>query len=500
VSKKSREQLEHSRPLDVHKWSIYHEVNPFVYSIWNDYFSEKFDVSGRGKRAKQHPKYQLKVLLLDLYVAWKTEPDLLIGVGMSRTDYQVNSRYNEIHISQVLIQLINHAVEQKLIEKHVGNQSSGLRTRIWAAKRLIDIFKKINFSELYLSDYKDREVIVLNSDSATGGDKKAKPVDYDDEDFSEIPLMRKKLMLYNKLLDRTFIDIPTLQKPVIEKEYESKGKQEVHKISIDQASKFVRRIFYRENWAMGGRFHGGWWQRIPETWRKQIYIGDIATLEMDYSGLHVNLLYGLRNEQPVDDPYKLEALLDLEPDEQRKYVKSLALIAINATSEKKAFKAFRSDQPTGSKAKRYIDKELKIILDAFREKNTVIRDDICTDQGVRLMNIDGKITSSLIDHFTTRNIPILSVHDSYIIQHKYSSELAQRMDKAVAEQLGGFKVRIDRGTNIGIDQIKAFQNMDRANYQDYNYMYESIPNYKRTRGYNKRLRLFNKYKEEYLIQ
>lgn len=498
MSKKSREQLEHSRPLDVHKWSDYQEVNLFVSSIWDDYFSEKFDIGGRGRTPKQHPKYQLKVLLLDLYIAWKTDPDLLIGVGMSNTDYQANSRYNEIHISAVMIKLINHAVEQGLIERQIGNKSSGLRTRIWPTKRLINIFKKINFSGLYLSDYEDREVIILKSDSATEGDKKAKPVDYDDKDFPEIPVMRESLKLYNQLLNRTFIDIPTLQNPVIEKEYESKGKQKVRTISIDQTSKFVRRIFYRKNWEMGGRFHGGWWQQIHETWRKQIYIGNIATLEMDYSGLHVNLLYGLRNKQPVDDPYRLETLFDLEPDEQRKYVKSLVLKAINATSEKKAFQAFRDKQPTGSEAKRYKDKELRIILDAFKEKNPVISDDICTDQGVKLMNIDGKITSTLTDHFTTRNIPILSIHDSYIIQHPYSGDLAQMMDKAVAEQLGGFKVKIDRGTAIGIDEIRAFKNMDRANQQDYNSMYEHIPSYKKTEGYNKRLNLFKEHQEDHL--
>jgi len=72
------------------------------------------------------------------------------------------------------------------------------------------------------------------------------------------------------------------------------------------------------------------------------------------------------------------------------------------------------------------------------------------------------------------------------------------MDKAVAEQLGGFKVKIDRGTAIGIDEIRAFKNMDRANQQDYNSMYEHIPSYKKTEGYNKRLNLFKEHQEDHL--
>ena len=501
-ARKTREQLEYSRLLDVHKWSQHLEVNRFVYAIWGEYFRERFDVAGRGKRPKQHPKYQLKVLLLDLYVAWKTDPDLLIGVGMSKADYKAGSRYNEIHISAVMIDLINHAAEQGLIEKQTGSESSGLRTRIWPTNRLIDEFRQARFASLHISNHEDREVIVLNSQDFTELSKikpkrKSRSIEYNDSDFSEIQEMRRNLNLYNELLNKTFIDIPTLQNPVIEKRDESSGRETVHKIHVDQASKFVRRIFYRGSWNKGGRFHGGWWQQIPKEFRQQIYIDDISTLEMDYSGLHVNLLYGLKGVQPVDDPYTVETLNELESEEQRKYIKSLALMAINAESENKAFQAFRNEQPTGSIAKRYNNKQLRIMLDAFKEKNFVIRDDICTDIGVQLMNIDGKITSRLINHFTRRDIPILTIHDSYIVQNQYSCQLVQEMNRAATEELR-FQVRIDEGTGIGIDQIRAFQNMDRTNARDFDYMYQSIPNHTRTEEYNNRLRLFNEYQEEYL--
>jgi len=32
------EELEHSRPLDVHKWSDFKDVNAFIDVIWNDFF------------------------------------------------------------------------------------------------------------------------------------------------------------------------------------------------------------------------------------------------------------------------------------------------------------------------------------------------------------------------------------------------------------------------------------------------------------------------------
>ena len=32
------EELEHSRPLDVHKWSDYKHVNVFIDVIWDEFF------------------------------------------------------------------------------------------------------------------------------------------------------------------------------------------------------------------------------------------------------------------------------------------------------------------------------------------------------------------------------------------------------------------------------------------------------------------------------
>ena len=43
----------------------------------------------------------------------------------------------------------------------------------------------------------------------------------------------------------------------------------------------------------------------------------------------------------------------------------------------------------------------------------------------------------------------------------------------------------------GRDQVQAFKNMDRANTSDYSY--EAIPSYKRTVGYNKRLKRHNEW-------
>ena len=156
-------------------------------------------------------------------------------------------------------------------------------------------------------------------------------------------------------------------------------------------------------------------------------------------------------------------------------------MSINTKSPKAAFSAFRQDQQTGSVEKSLKDKQLQRLLDGFKEKHPVIADSIRTDKGVKLMAVDGRITARVINHFTKKQIPVLTVHDSYITPYTHTGELRRVMNDAVAEELKGFKINIDQ-EGAGIDQLQAFKNMDRTNALDYNH--SNVPSYSRTEGYD----------------
>jgi hypothetical protein len=254
----------------------------------------------------------------------------------------------------------------------------------------------------------------------------------------------------------------------------------------------VRRIFYRGSWKLGGRFHGGWWQQIKSDLRCQIYINDESTVEQDYSGLHINLLYGLKGLKAIKDPYTVDDLeLDMKPIEQRKCIKALALMTINAKTEKKAFGAFRDDQPKGSATKRFKDKTLKVMLESFKEKNPQIADDLCTDKGVELMAIDGRITAKIINHFTTKGIPVLTVHDSYITSNEHTGLVRTLMNRATSEELNGLIVDVGQ-EGVGVDQVRNFRNMGSTN--EYIDMYKLLRTDKRTEEYKHRLRQYTEYR------
>ena len=485
----------YSRPLDVHRWSDHPEATKLRDTIWNQYFKEKFLIGGKGNKAKSEPKKQFKILLLDLYVAWLDDPELSIGVGMSNSAFRTNHRYNALFISSKIIDIINHAHAAGLIDKKTGSEQSGKTTRIRASALLVTFFEQADLSLFDMTqEYPNKEVIVLSKHDFIEEKKKRIEVDYLDTDLESIPAMRQQLHDYNALIWRCHVDIPTLEEPLVEQPYWDKKAQEtkIKRIRLTQDNKFVRRLFYRADWNLGGRFHGGWWQNINSDLRKQIYINDRSTVEQDYSGLHVNLLYGLKGIQPpLGDHYLVEhLLLDFTAQEQREIVKELVLMAINAKTIKKAYQSFVNEQPKDSRQKKLNHKTLGLLLDAFKKKHPEIQEALGSDKGVELMHLDGRITAKVITHFTNKNIPILSIHDSYITQNQHTTELENVMNKVVAEELNGFKINIKQ-EGVGIDQVQAFKNQDRANALDYNY--DKVPSYKRTEGFKKRNKRHNEW-------
>ena len=461
---KTNTQLDYSKPLDVHKWSDYPEVNNFVNQIWDEYLSARFpEQAGRGKRPKGPRKQQFKVVLLDLYVAWKEDPDLLIGVSLENGAYKANSRYNKLHISNKLREVLRHLENIGLIGLHLGREGAKRSTRIWATEQLKNIFKEAKINLLMVNDHLDKEVIVLNNKEPNSKgeiSKKSKSVEYKDEDYCEIPRMREEIQNYNALLRKSFIDIGGLENPFYLDEYWD-PKQSVWKerrVAIGHTNKFVKKVFYRGSWQLGGRLHGGFWQQIGEEVRKKILINDFRTVELDFSGLHINIAYALEGLSPLTtDPYDVKLVFNVPKEEQRELVKSLSSICFNAQNEKKAFRAFRREQPAYSQEKRYKDKELERLLNAFKDKHKSIEKYLCSDKGVFLMNIDGAIASKVVKYFTDMNEPILSVHDSFICREQFKDELTRVMNEVVSETLQGYIVGI-KANKIVVDLSSRITN------------------------------------------
>ena len=212
----------------------------------------------------------------------------------------------------------------------------------------------------------------------------------------------------------------------------------------------------------------------------------------------MSIAYGLEGLQPPMDPYSLDTLFEpLSPAQQREAVKLLVLTAINAENKKSAFAAFRDEKnreqrhlPNDQKIS-FTDKLLTDLLNKFIIENKPIEHYLCADRGVELMAIDGRITTRIINHFTHRKIPVLTVHDSYVIQSEYEQQLIDQMALAAKAEIGDFLFK-KKQDQLSPSVLNAFKQMDnQINVMDgYQTIVDSVI---RTTGYRQRYARFARY-------
>ncbi|WP_157063857.1 hypothetical protein [Phaeobacter sp. 11ANDIMAR09] len=105
------------------------------------------------------------------------------------------------------------------------------------------------------------------------------------------------------------------------------------------------------------------------------------------------------------------------------------------------------------------NEQLETLLAAFLERSPHLADLLFTDQGGRLMGLDGRISEFVHRHFCELAVPVLSVHDSYLIDYTRVRELKRVM--AVASE---------RVCGVALPTSNQFYGLDEADpeyVQDY---------------------------------
>ena len=424
----------YSRSLDVHRWSDHPEVKGLTEKVWAEAGLDGL-VKGPGPKPKQPYREQLKVILLDLYVAWLEDPELSIGVAMGVSAWNVGSRYNALHISKKILDLIPELEASGLIDLSRGSYSGpgakGNRTtRIRASAKLQQWFTDARLERRHIVRAHDEEIIILKD---TDDHENARPIEYVDTTLTN--QMRADLRSYNDLIASSFIDMRTLQEPVL-RISDSNGA--IRSIILDADACRTRRIFSRGSWDLNGRFYGGWWQRIGSELRRNIMINNEPTIEVDFQGLHIAMLYAKEGRDMVHDPYQIDvdSFSAYPPPLVRKLVKSLTLKAINAKDKRSAYQAFRGSYSDTNAGSNLTNDELDCLMGAFVGRNPCVERYLFDDQGIRLMRLDADITARIHNHFTQKGIPVLSVHDSYIVAVDHVDELRQVMVEASEAVVG----------------------------------------------------------------
>jgi len=482
---------EHSTQLDVHTWSNHQELNLLVDRMWSAFgLTRQQAITAKGNRKGTDPKRVLKVLLVHLYATYLDDPTLWTGISRSKNSYAPTSRYNKLHISFKLVQIIDYMRELNYLDFVMGSNDRtyngwhSFNSRILPSNILKAEFAKCTATLFDIDKHKNEVAVVLsdfetdtegNLITRTKGKKVRKNIEYDDT--PETKRMEQDLQAYNELLRKTYIDIGSLDKAHILRT----TRRGVQRLPINQTNKFVRRIFSRGSWTNNGRYYGGFWQQVGDDYRKHILINDMPTIEVDYKGIHPSILSINRGKTFNGYDVGRELLPNLTKEQQRKAIKLLVLTAINALSKSQAYKAFRSSSDISLK-----DYELDILLSGFLKLNPHLEEDLFTDKGIELMYQDSKIVEYVINKFTQSGVPILSVHDSFLIQHNKVLDLKRYMVEA-SEAVLGTALDFDQDYYDYTEAVQ-FRHLDQDFYDS---LMSKLPEVVRTNRYET---TFNKFK------
>ena len=231
------------------------------------------------------------------------------------------------------------------------------------------------------------------------------------------------------------------------------------------------------------------------SYRNQILINDLPTVEIDFSSFHPVLAYAKAGvsywEEYKISPYDIPVDGINDSSIAEKAIKKLFLLALNAKTNSELFNAFRKEfdySLLDDLDFKFSNDVLGKMLDSIKERHPIIADEIANGAGTKLMNLDSKIAEFVIQHFLETDTPILCIHDSFIVQKSQRDRLNQAMKDAfssVTEQSG-----IKYKQNLPIRQdFVLWRQMDRDYYLDG--MLDKGP--KRTTGYLNRLNKHNKF-------
>lgn len=249
------------------------------------------------------------------------------------------------------------------------------------------------------------------------------------------------LAAYNDFVTRFEIwpDLSETQSAAVAAGYEKKRREGDRQPAIKQPELFNRylyRVFNDGTFDHGGRLYGAFWIDLPSWARPWILIEDEPTVELDYSGMSLRMIYHLRGIDYRDDPYEIPELMSYaakqghRENHYRHAVKTLVQAMINHEEEGGRPELVRLEETfrpgfTRAEVKALIERKHDPIADAFQ-----------TGEGKRNQRRDSDLALEIISNLMGKRILALPVHDSFIVQAAHGEELRKEMKEAYQRMLG----------------------------------------------------------------
>lgn len=198
----------------------------------------------------------------------------------------------------------------------------------------------------------------------------------------------------------------------------------------------LRQIFSGD-WNKGGRLYGSKnsYQSIKAADRARLLINGSATVELDYSCSHLNILYAYVGLQAPEDCYRFF------PD--RKLAKKALLIALNAKNDKAAALALTKEWNAAHPSRTITEAQAMDVIEAAIEAHAPIKQYICSGVGSGLQRIDSELALNIISQCKQQGIVALPIHDSFIVAVYDENKLKKIMQDEYSRYTGGYTCPIN---------------------------------------------------------
>lgn len=360
------------------------------------------ELVGRNVYKREQKRNDLEILLANL-IHNRRKPT---SISLNRDEWKPD-QYKAA--SYFTIDLVHTLCREGLLKMKKGNKMMGRNTRIWATEKLLEYMPVVPSGVIDVPV----ELVELRDDKG-----KLKPY----RDTIETARIRAVLKRVNAVNGKADIH---------------HGRHSLHPALV---------AIFKEKFTLYGRLHTrGYrhYQGFSEEERSEIIINGDPVIELDFAGLHPNLLYATEGKQFLGDPY---SIVDGRP-EARLFLKQVLLCLLNSKDETTAEKAANYWLARNDKERAILHSigitRARPLIDAFKEKHKAIKLHFSTgkETGLRIMNLDAKIALDIVDHFAKQGIPILAVHDSFIVQQQYKDELHRTMQR-VYKKHTGYRIRV----------------------------------------------------------